>query len=292
MLMRRASRTVRTALVGLTVLVILGLTAVAYQASAAEGSDADLELTAGPSRQISAFGSSITVRYTFFIRNAGPDDLTSYQVRVDADQAGNQITISDGDGKQGHICRAKPTCDATITADFPALTGQAFQVELSLKPRTPYTVTVDPGGEDTDTRDNAVRGSQLLPMTDLVLASASVEKVFENGTTVGMAYGYTLRNSGPAPLTEINFTVDTDQTSEIRISAPAGPGGTVCRAVRTCGFRLTGQVYAPGTDLPVTITVYAHGGTRATVRVSPQWSGDPRPGNNTNSVTLPLATGT
>jgi hypothetical protein len=269
---------VRFAAVVFAALVVVTLTMVTVRAEAAAAPRGDLDLTAGPSEHMYAFGSSATVNHTFFTRNDGPDDMPSFRVTVASTGAG-QINIVDPTSGAGTVCRAKDTCEMTVSAAIPEDTGRQFEVWLSATPGTAYSVTVGPGPGATDprTRDNTVTGSQPWPSTDLSRTVDSREVIWRNGNNIGVEYQFTLTNNGPQQLTELDIDVETDVATEIRIEGPADQPNRVCRAVTACDILYTGAVYAPGTALPLTITVFGPARTDGQLTIGTPWSVDPTP---------------
>src|SRR5262245_15872660 len=125
MSMRLPVRPARAAAVAFAALVAVALTVVTVRAEAAAAPRGDLDLTAGPSQHMYAFGSTATVNHGFFTRNNGPDDVPSFRVSVAATGAG-QINIIDSASGAATVCRAKDTCELTVSAAIPEDTGRQF----------------------------------------------------------------------------------------------------------------------------------------------------------------------
>lgn len=276
--MRLPLRPARAAAVAFAALAGVALTLGTVRAEAAAAPRGDLELTAGPSVHMYAFGSSATVNHAHFVRNDGPDDMPSFRVTVAATGAG-QINILDSASDARVVCRAKDTCELTVPVAIPEDTGRQIEVWLSAPSDTPYSVTVGAGAGATDprNRNNTVTGSQPWPSTDLSLTVDSGGLIWRSGNNVGMEYRLTLTNNGTQELTELDIDVETGAATEIRIEGPDDQPNRVCRAATACAIRYTDQVYESGVALPLIITVFGPARTEGQIKIDPPWSVDPTP---------------
>ena len=261
--------------------VAAGLTTVGYQAHAATPS-VDLRLTAGSVEQVSEIGSHVTVNFDFHVTNEGPDALGSYLVTVESDGAGDggQINIIDPEANRGTVCRAEAICEMTIVHALAEDAEHQFQVRLSTVPGTEYQVRVTPadGATDPRQRNNRINGTVPVPVTDLDLDFLSGELIWRSGSHVEMSYQFTVANTGPQPLTELDVHVETENSAEIRIVGPDDPHSMICRAKLVCDHRFAGLTLEPGTDLPLQIRITGPALTDGEISISPPWSTDPTPG--------------